>query len=232
MGTDVCRYDKEKWFFCNFKLQVFPHLWKLRKLCGLVVSLSYVEQEIDGICVSVNAAWYAIADVFCHWGNAFSVPFCNLPTHFWQGSLDTLSIEAVLLFHKALRSWISVLGFHIAIITDFVQMRIQFKSEPRLSIYPHRNSTGDEFGWIFWNSIDEDKCSLYSPYLCLMHIIYFVSLSVQAREWISVKHFVFPLLWLHWRQRHAGGTHTLLCISTAVYQSELKSAHQGTLQPL
>lgn len=69
-------------------------------------------------------------------------------------------------------------------------------------------------------------------YLCLMYIIYFVPLSVHARERVSVKHFVFPFLWLHWRQRHAWGTRTLLCILTAVHQSESQSAHQGTLQPL
>lgn len=66
----------------------------------------------------------------------------------------------------------------------------------------------------------EDIYSLHSTYLCLMYIIYFVCLSVQASEWVSVKHFVFPFLWLHGRQRDAWGTHTLLYISTAVRQSE------------
>lgn len=58
--------------------------------------------------------------------------------------MDTLSIEAVLLFRKALWSWISVLGFHAAIITDFVQMRIQFNSELHLSFVNSPTETAQE----------------------------------------------------------------------------------------
>lgn len=72
-------------------------------------------------------------------------------------------------------------------------------------------------------SIYEDIYFLHSTHSCLMHILYFVCVSVRAREWVSAKHFVFPFLWLLWRQRHARGTHTLLCISAAVHQSESHS---------
>lgn len=93
------------------------------------------------------------------------------------------------------------------------------------SVLNSSTEIAQEINWMnmLKHSIYEYMYSLHSIYLCLMYIIYFVSLSVQARERISEKCFVFPFLWLHWRQRHAGGTHTLLCISTAVHQSESHS---------
>lgn len=95
-------------------------------------------------------------------------------------------------------------------------------------ICPMLNSsteTAQEINWMNMpkHSIYEYIRYLHSTYLCLTYIIYFASILVQAREPISEKRFVFPFLWLHWRQRRAGGTHTLLCISTAVHQSESHS---------
>lgn len=172
-------------------------------------------------CVLAEGA-YVVVGVFCYWDYMFSATCSNLPAHFWKvaGCPFTWTCATSPRVTKGLclrpgfsHSYCRWFGSDQNTIVSHIYPVLNRFTEIAQEINLHEYAEA----LYVWGHI------LSAFHLCLMYIFYFACLSVQGREWVSVKHFVFPFLWLHWRQRHARGTQTLLCISTAVHPSESHS---------
>lgn len=235
-GADWCiRYCKEREVFCcdSCVLQIitallsclilFPPLWQLM-LCGWCLiapwGLGNRWSTCEGCVVAEGGC--VVVGVFCHWDYMFSATCSNLPAHFrkvagcpftWTCATSPRVTKGLCLRPRVSHSCYGWFGSDQNTIVSHICPVLNRFTEMAQEIKLHEYAETP----CIWGHI------LPAFRLCLMYIIYFACLSVQGREGISVKHFVFPFLWLHWRQRHARGTHTLLCISTAVHQSESHS---------